>query len=230
MGKQIDIHAGGLDLIFPHHENEIAQTESLTSKPFAHYWMHNGFVRSTKKKCQNLWVTFLRLRDIFKKYDPMVVRFYFINHHYRAPLDFSFDDLDMTQKSYQRLAHIFLPVDCINHDPLMHDTLQTDLVKKMLDCLLDDLNTPAMLGVLYEHLDTIKNDPMLLCEVKLFLDAALGLTFKQLPQEQVVITQEMQDLISAREQARAAKDWKKADELRDKLRELGYEVQDKKIK
>lgn len=230
LGKQIDIHAGGLDLIFPHHENEIAQTESLTGKSFANYWMHNGFVMINKEKMSKSLGNFFTLRDIFKKFDPMVVRFYFINHQYKAPLDFSFDDLQMTKKSYQRLSKIFTSVDCVERDPLIYDHIQTEPVKKMLDCLLDDMNTPAMLGILYEQLDTIKNDPMLLCEVKLFLEATTGLLFKQLPEEEVVITQEMQDLIAAREQARASKDWHKADELRDKLRELGYEVQDKKIK
>lgn len=230
LGKQIDIHAGGLDLIFPHHENEIAQTEGLTGKPFASYWMHNGFVMINKEKMSKSLGNFFTLRDIFKKFDPMVVRFYFMNHQYKAPLDFSFDDLEMTKKSYQRLSRVFMGVECVESDPLTHDRVQSNVVKNMLDCLLDDMNTPAMLGVLYENLDTIKNDPMLLCEVKLFLEATTGLLFKILPEAEVVITQEIQDLIAAREQARAAKDWQKADQLRDKLRDLGYEIQDKKIK
>jgi cysteinyl-tRNA synthetase len=229
LGKQIDIHAGGLDLIFPHHENEIAQTEALTGKPFASYWMHNGFVMINKEKMSKSLGNFFTLRDVFKKYDPMVVRFYFINHQYKAPLDFSFDDLDMTKKSYQRLSRIFTDPTCVESDPLTHDRIQSNVVKKMFECLLDDMNTPAMLGVLNENLDTIKNDPMLLCEVKLFLEATTGLIFKTLPETEVVITQEIQDLITAREQARAAKNWTKADELRDRLKELGYEVQDKKI-
>ena len=103
LGPQIDIHAGGLDLIFPHHENEIAQTEALTGKPFATFWLHNGFVMINHEKMSKSLGNFFTLRDIFKNFDPMVVRYYFVTHQYKAPLDFSFEDMTVAQKSYQRL-------------------------------------------------------------------------------------------------------------------------------
>lgn len=229
LGQQIDIHAGGLDLIFPHHENEIAQTEALTGKPFARYWMHNGFVQINQEKMSKSLGNFFTLRDIFAKYHPNVLRFYFINHHYKAPLEFSFDELDMVQKSYQRIARILSSVECDRQKAL---TLQekSPIVQKMKEFILDDLNTPGMLGILFENLDTIKSNEQELCAVKLFLQDVLGMNCKPLPETETVITPEIQQLLDEREAARAAKDFKRADAIRDQLKEKGFEVQDKKIK
>src|SRR3989304_813986 len=107
LGKHIDIHAGGMDLIFPHHENEIAQSEGRYGAPFSKYWMHNAFVRVDKEKMSKSLGNFFTLQDVFKNIDPMVIRYYYITHHYRAPLDFSFDDIAAVQKSYQRLCKLF---------------------------------------------------------------------------------------------------------------------------
>ena len=230
LGSQIDIHAGGLDLIFPHHENEIAQTEALTNKPFASFWLHNGFVMINHEKMSKSLGNFFTLRDIFKQFDPMAVRYYFVTHQYKAPLDFSFQDMTVAQKSYQRLTRILDAVPCKDYEPLRFDTIQSDIVKRMFAFLLDDLNTPGMLGVLFESLDKIKNDVETLCEVKLFLQQITGLTCKPLPEAEVVITPEIEQLLTQREQARAAKDWARADMLRAQMRDLGYEVQDKKLK
>lgn len=229
LGPQIDIHAGGLDLIFPHHENEIAQTEALTGKQFADYWMHNGFVQINQEKMSKSLGNFFTLRDIFKKYHPHVLRFYFINHHYKAPLEFSFDELDMVQKSYQRLARILGPVICDRAKSLKAQE-KSEIMKKMKEFVLDDLNTPGMLGILFENLDTIKTNEQELCAVKLFLQEVLGMSCEPLPEEEVVITAEIQQLIEEREAARAAKDFKRADAIRDQLKAKGFEVQDKKIK
>jgi cysteinyl-tRNA synthetase len=230
LGTQIDIHAGGLDLIFPHHENEIAQTEALTDKPFATYWLHNGFVMINHEKMSKSLGNFFTLRDIFKSFDPMVLRYYFVTHQYKAPLDFSFEDIKMSQRSYQRLTRILEAVPCKDRDPLRVDTLQSDIAKRMVVFLLDDLNTPGMLGVLFESLDQIKNDIETLCEVKMVLQQLVGLTCKALPEAEVVITPEIEKLLEEREQARVAKDWARADALRAQLRELGFDVQDKKLK
>ncbi len=229
LGPQIDIHAGGLDLIFPHHENEIAQTEALTGKQFAKYWMHNGFVQINQEKMSKSLGNFFTLRDIFAKYHPSVLRFYFINHHYKAPLEFSFDELDMVKKSYQRLARILGPVSCDRAEAIKAQE-QSAVVTKMKEFVLDDLNTPGMLGILFENLDTIKANEQELCAVKLFLQEVLGMSCEPLPEEEVVITPEIQQLIEEREAARAAKDWKRADAIRDLLKAKGFEVQDKKIK
>ncbi len=229
LGETIDIHAGGQDLIFPHHENEIAQSEGLHNKPFANYWMHNGFVRINEEKMSKSLGNFFTLKEVFKKFDPMVVRFYILNHHYRAPLDFSFDELESIQKSYQRLVRAFADCD-VNKFLDRKQISQFPVVKKMLEFLCDDLNTTGMLGVVFEHLDEITKDSNLCMAVKTLLVQVLGLTLQPLPEKKVKITPAIQKLIDQREKARVQKDWALADTIRDKLKALGFDVQDKKIK
>ena len=225
LGEQIDIHAGGADLIFPHHENEIAQSEGLFEKQFAKYWMHNGFVMINKEKMSKSLNNFFTLRDVFARFDPMVVRFYILNHHYRSPLDFSFDDLTSIQKSYQRLCKFFATVDAALEGVAKESTV----VAQMLDFLRDDLNTSGMWGVLFDSLPLLQKDKNEAAAVKEFLHNTLGLTLLPLPEKEVVITPEIQQLLDERQQARAAKDWARSDTLRDQLAALGYEVKDKKV-
>ena len=225
LGKTIDMHAGGQDLIFPHHENEIAQSEGLNTIPFVRYWLHNGFVRINQEKMSKSLGNFFTLRDVFKQFDPMVVRFYLLNHQYKAPLDFSFDDLQMMQKTYARLCKAFA-VEC----PEFADEQikESPTVQKMMEFLSDDLNTPGMWGIVFESLAHIQKDHKELCLVKAFIQKVLGLTLVQLAEKEVEITPEIEQIIKERNQAREQKNWKKSDELRDKLRALGYEVHDKK--
>ena len=135
----------------------------------------------------------------------------------------------MVQKSYQRIARILSPVEC---DRAKASALQekSEIVSKMKEFILDDLNTPGMLGILFENLDTIKSNSDELCAVKLFLQDVLGMSCEPLPEEEVVITPEIQQLLEEREAARAAKDFKRADTIRDQLKAKGFEVQDKKVK
>lgn len=226
LGEHIDIHAGGLDLIFPHHENEIAQSQALYGAPFARYWMHNGFVTVNQEKMSKSLGNFFTLRDVFKHYDPMVIRYYILAHHYKAPLEFSMTDIDGTQKSYQRLCKIFASVDCANLDK---DTiLSSPIAHEMINFLCDDLNTPGMFGVVFEHLTTLSQDHAQLCAVKYVLTAILGLALVPLAEKITDITPEIEKLIAEREQARVQKEWARADELREQLKALGYEVHDKK--
>lgn len=228
LGKTIDIHGGGMDLIFPHHENEIAQSEGLFEQPLANYWIHNGFVRVNKVKMSKSLGNFFTLRDLFEKFDPMVIRFYFLNHQYKAPLEFSLDDLDVMKKTYQRLCKAFvteplLPSQTIN-------MYSSELVQKMLSFMYDDMNTPGMLGVLFESLSSLKSNEHDFFAVKNFLQEILGLDLVPLAEKDFVITPEIEQLIAQREQARVDKNWQLSDQLRDKLKQLGYDVQDKKIK
>jgi cysteinyl-tRNA synthetase len=228
LGEQIDIHGGGMDLIFPHHENEIAQTEALTEKQFVSYWMHNAFVRINKEKMSKSLGNFFTLRDVFQHFDPMVIRFYYLNHYYRAPLDFSFDDLSVAEKTYQRLAKFFNQHEC---EQLSNKKITDQaLVRDMIAFLADDLNTPGMLGVVFSHLDTLQADKEAFCAVKLFLQNVLGLSLTPLPEKVIEITPEAQALIDQREKARQEKNWTLADALRDQLYKMGIEVKDEKIK
>lgn len=223
LGAPIDVHGGGMDLIFPHHENERAQSEVFLGSLYVRYWMHNAFVRINKEKMSKSLGNFFTLRDIFAQYDPMVVRYMILCHHYRSPLDFSFEELENAQKAYQRIARTFEKVPVESSVNMSHP-----LIVRMLTFLCDDLNTPGVLGVLFEHLPQMAQDPATAVAVKTFLTQFLGLTLQVLPEKAVTVTPGMQQLIDEREQARAARDWKRADELRDKLRQMGYEVQDKK--
>ena len=225
LGNTIDIHAGGQDLIFPHHENEIAQSEGLHNVAFVRYWLHNGFVRINQEKMSKSLGNFFTLRDVFKQFDPMIVRFFLLNHHYRAPIDFSFDDLQVAQKTYSRLCKIFnTRCETVSDQEIK----KSAIVQKMLEFLEDDLNTPGMWGTLFAALAELQKSKNELCLVKNFIQKVLGLTLEPLPEKEIEITPEIQALINEREKARADKDWKKADTLREELRSLGYEVQDKK--
>jgi cysteinyl-tRNA synthetase len=230
LGTTVDIHGGGQDLTFPHHENERAQSESLHNEPFVRFWMHNAFVNINKEKMSKSLGNIISLNDMFKAKDPMVVRFYFLQHHYRTPIDFSYSDLDATQTAYKKLVtHLSPPLQTpasvewtayIKHNPAAH---------AMLEALCDDLNTPKFLGLVFEHLSEYKTDPILADFVRMLLTSVLGLTLQPLPEQVVEVTPEIQKLLYEREEARLAKNWKHADAIRDQLTKLGYTPQDKKV-
>lgn len=224
LGPHIDIHGGGMDLIFPHHENEIAQSEGLhNGERFARYWMHNAFVQINKEKMSKSLGNFFTLKQVFEQFDPQVVRFYYLNHNYTIPLEFSFEGLQAAQKTYKRL--------CIQFDrvqPVISDE-QDATVKAMVALLCDDLNGAGAFGVLFDRLNTIKDNEKSLAAIKGFMQQVMGLTLAPLAEKTVEMTPEIAALLEQREQARKAKDWKKADELRDQLRKLGFDVADKKL-
>jgi len=222
----VDIHGGGMDLMFPHHENEIAQSESLYPAPFVKYWMHNAFVRINKEKMSKSLNNFFTLKDILKDYDPMVLRFYFIKHYYRGPLDFSIEDLQVAEKTYKRLVTFF---NDVNLDTDFEKIKNSTVVKKMSDFLSDDFNTSGMFGVLFEELDNLQQDLQAKGQVKYFLQQVMGLTLAPIAEKVIELTPEIQALLDARQQARVDKDWAKSDALRDQLKALGFEVQDKKL-
>ncbi len=225
----VDIHGGGMDLMFPHHENEIAQSESLYPAPFVHLWLHNAFVRINKEKMSKSLGNFFTLHEIFEKFDPMVLRFYFLKHHYRNPLDFSFEDVIVAETTYKRLVNFFADVS----EKSVHDAA---LVKKnlivadMLSALQDDLNTSGLFGILFEKLPVLQDDAQAKALVKYFIVHVLGLTLEPLKEKKIEITPEIQELLNQREIARTAKDWKRSDQIRDQLQDLGIDVHDKKLK
>lgn len=225
----LDIHAGGMDLMFPHHENEIAQSESLYPAPYVRYWLHNAFVRINKEKMSKSLGNFLTLHEILEKYDAMVVRFYYLKHHYRNPLDFSFDDLDAAQVAYKKIVQFF--ADVSEQSVTVLELVSANLVvQDMMKALNDDLNTSALFGVLFESMPLLQNDSHGKALVKYYLVNVLGLTLHPLREHHVVITPEIQQLLARREQARAEKNWALSDQLRDQLAALGVECHDKKLK
>lgn len=223
LGEHIDIHGGGLDLIFPHHENEIAQSESLFGEPFARMWMHNGMITINKEKMSKSLGNFFFLRDVYKQFDPMVIRYFFLTHHYRMPVEFNFEVLASAQKSYERLISVFNAADV---GSMSH---QSAIVDRMISYLEDDLNTPGLLGVLFENISMIAENNNELAAVKNLLVNVLGLTLQPLPVYEVELTPEIQALINERNQARREKNWARSDELRDQLKAMGVDVKDDKI-
>lgn len=225
----LDIHGGGMDLMFPHHENEIAQSESLYQAPFVRYWLHNAFVRINKEKMSKSLGNFFTLHEVCEKFDPMVLRFYFLKHHYRNPLDFSFEDVTAAKVTYKRLVNFF--ADVSEHSVHNVELVARNLVvADMVAFLQDDLNTSGAFGVLFDKLTVLQDDSHAKALVKYFLVHVLGLTLEPITEPEVEITPEIQQLLQQREQAREAKDWKLADQIRDKLKELGVDVHDKKLK
>jgi len=225
LGDTLDIHGGGMDLIFPHHENEVAQSEALTQKPLARYWMHNAFVRINQEKMSKSLGNFFTLRDVFKEFDPMLVRYLYLQHQYRNPLDFSFDELTTLIKSYKRLVK--LCHDATTVSPEIIKNSDSPIIHSMLKFLCDDLNTPGMFGVVFEHFNEIEQNNDLKNMVTTILTTILGLTLEPIAETTTEITPEIAKLIQERNDARSRKDYKTADMLRDQLLKLGVSVHDK---
>ena len=169
---------------------------------------------------------FFTINEVIERIDPMVLRFYYLNHNYTIPLDFSFEGLEAFAKSYKKLIRIFtdvttVPIDIntIEHEPIAHH---------MLENLCDDINIAGLFGIVFENAEQLRTDSKESQQAKALLHNALGLSLAPLAEEITEITPEIQKLIDERQAARAAKDWKRADELRDQLTQLGVKVQDKK--
>lgn len=224
LGETIDIHAGGMDLIFPHHENEIAQSEGLHNKIFSRYWLHNAFVRINQEKMSKSLGNFVTLGDVCNRFHPMVIRYYYLIHHYRSPLDFTVEDIEGASKSYQRLCHAFESVPAATLEEI--SASPDPLIQSLIAALCDDLNIAKFFGILFESLSALGPNEASL--VKGIITRVLGLNLIPLPKAEIVITPEIQQLLDQREAARVAKDWAKADALREQLRVLGVEVQDRK--
>ncbi len=230
LGKTLDIHGGGQDLMFPHHENEIAQSESLNEKSLSNLWLHNAFININKEKMSKSLGNFLTLRDTFQTIDPMILRFFLLQHHYRTPIDFNADDVNAAGVAYKRLVNALsvIPEQDNDKTSLLQEAENNPIITSMLEALCDDLNTPKCLGLIFEQIRTC--DLATKKIIKILLHAVFGLTLKEIIEEDIQITPEIQELIDEREAAREAKDWARADALREQLKEFGVDVQDKKSK
>jgi cysteinyl-tRNA synthetase len=216
LGKSFDIHTGGIDLIFPHHENEIAQSEASSGKKFVNYWLHNGWVMVDGKKMSKSLGNFYKLRDIVEKgYSPMDLRYFYLTKNYRESINFTWNNLEASKKALQRLKNIISETK---------DDGKTN--KKYLDefegAMNDDLNSSKALQVLWK----VIRDEKAVGKIKTIrkIDEVFGLNlFKQ---EKVEIPEEVSKLSKEREDARKNKEWASADRLRDKIKKLGYVVED----
>lgn len=231
LGSSFDIHGGGKDLIFPHHENEIAQTESATGKPFVKYWIHNGFLTIQKEKMSKSLGNYFTLKDMLFRYEPDAIRLFFLQSHYRHPIDFSFDSLDDAQKALSRFVHIFRIDEGTEASP---DTT-SEYYQRVMTAMEDDLNTPQALVALFDLAKTI-NTALSLHQLEVtdaikkqisllkYLGNILGLF-----QQKVISSNkdiEIERLIQARDTARKHKEWIKSDAIRDQLLAQGVLIED----
>ncbi len=241
LGETIDIHGGGQDLVFPHHENEIAQSECASGHPFVRYWMHNGFVNIDNEKMSKSAGNFFTVRDILQTYDPMVLRFFILSGHYRSPLNFSYELLDMAQASLQRI------LTCLNNLTFLISSksgiASTELLEQakqrvqqareeFIEVMSDDLNTSDAVRVIFDlvrdantlaaQTDVTPDLLVVYREMIVSLGDVLGLVFES----NTSIPQEVLDLVARRTKAKQARDFQVADQIRDQVLAMGYKIED----
>jgi len=263
LGEQFDIHGGGLDLIFPHHENEIAQTEAKTGKvPWVKYWVHNGFVTVNQQKMSKSLGNFFTLKDIFKKYDPMVVRFFLLSTHYRSPINYSDQELNNAKEAYGRICKFVGGINfMLERSPEAAPNIELeDLEEEILEyknrfaaAMDDDFNTAGAVAAIFEMIhffnkamDEGEVERECLEEMKksvLDLCGILGLEIKPviyiMPEPathgvssenvELIVKEEketIEELVMERERARKTKDFSRADQIRDQLKEKGIILED----
>ncbi|SHJ58049.1 cysteinyl-tRNA synthetase [Dethiosulfatibacter aminovorans DSM 17477] len=238
LGDTIDIHAGGEDLQFPHHENEIAQSESLTGKPFARYWLHNGMINIDNQKMSKSLNNFFTVRDVSKEYDLEILRFFIVSGHYRKPINYSRETIHQADASLQRLYNCKrnLKFYMENNPPgEVDEAVKLKMIEfrnQFENAMDDDINTADAVTALFEIAKfvnstfdefTSRESAGFVNEEYLELAEVLGILYKEVQDE---ISEEAMALINKRIEARKNKDFKLADELRDALLEIGVEVED----
>jgi cysteinyl-tRNA synthetase len=240
LGDTIDIHAGGKDLLFPHHENEIAQSEGATGKPYVRYWMHNGFINIENEKMSKSKGNFFTVRDIAREYDMETVRMFMLSAHYRSPVNFSRELMAQAASALERLYGArdqltFLMRTAEEREPdsaerqMMEETGK--VFEKFNAAMADDLNTADAIGALFELVREIFKLPQSggcalalhkAQQAMLQMTDVLGL----LKKNNDAISPEVQAMLDERAKARKEKNWKRSDELRDVIQAAGYILED----
>lgn len=239
LGDQIDIHAGGEDLIFPHHENEIAQSEAANGKEFAKYWMHNGFLNIDNKKMSKSLGNFFTVREISEKYDLQVLRFFMLSAHYRSPINFSAELMESSKNGLERILTAIgklkdLEASAKTERLLDHEDKNAvqELVSKYEAAMDDDFNTADAISAIFELVklsnsttneDSSKEYVNYLKEIIERLCDVLGIITEK---EEEILDDEIEAMIAGRQQARKDKNFALADEIRGKLLEKGIVLED----
>ena len=222
LGEQFDIHTGGVDLIPTHHENEIAQSKGCTGKIPARFWMHGEFLLINGGKMSKSLGNVYLLKDIIEKgYEPLVYKYFCYTSHYRNKLNFTWDAIEASNKSLMKLRESYRRHLEGNED--VEDDIILDYKNRFLKAINDDLNMPLAMGIVWEVAKNEKKSKKF-AELLLDFDRVLGLKIDKKDD----IPEEVLKLLEERNTARKEKDWKKSDELRDKIQEYGYRIEDTK--
>jgi cysteinyl-tRNA synthetase len=246
-GPQYDIHGGGLDLIFPHHEAEIAQMEAASGKkPMVRYWMHTGFLNVRGEKMSKSLGNFITINELLKEYSPEVFRFFVLLTHYRSPIDFSREILNQAQKGLQRIQKFMENIDQLLDEDI-NISLDNDeqyiekLVKvrlEFLDAMDNDFNTPTAISTIFDLIREINRDinqsnisKNSLTKLKAIINEfgiIFGLNFSLKQKNEDDIEEELTDILKyLREKLREKKEWELSDEIRSRLKELDIILEDK---
>ena len=241
LGEEIDIHAGGEDLVFPHHENEIAQSECCNGVPFAKYWMHNAFLNIDNRKMSKSLGNFRTVREIGEKYDLQVLRFFMLNAHYRSPLNFSADLMESSRNALERITEAAARLRDRKAAAAAQEAAEEErklmqeeeaFVTKFEEAMDDDFNTADALAAIFELVKFANTNVQegssaefaaYTLEVMTKLCDVLGLTLEK---KEEILDEEIENLIAERQNARKAKDFARADEIRGLLLEKGIELKD----
>lgn len=242
LGETFDIHGGGPDLVFPHHENEIAQSEAATGKPFARYFMHVGYLNIDNKKMSKSLGNFFTVRELIKKYDPEILRFFMLSSHYRNPINFSQELLEQAKNSLERIYNALYNIRHLENvlEERELTSEEEEYIKeldrkeeKFIDAMDDDFNTADAVAVLFEIVrdfniyvkeDSAKTLASATKEKLLSLGDVLGL-FRKFS-ESSDLDSKIEELIRQREEARRNKNYALADKIRDQLQEHGIILED----
>lgn len=253
LGDTFDFHGGGVDLIFPHHENEIAQAEAYTGKPFVRYWLHNGFVNFSGEKMAKSVGNVISIREAREKYSGMALRLYLLSTHYRSPIDFNLEKLAAAQKGWERLQNarmalqqtvgrdinLVVPAELTAREKTFLEQVEQSLAR-FEEAMDDDFNTAMAIGVLFDltrEINTFLRQPDLSSgdravlararEVFTTITGVLGLIPHEEETDQEGLVKELLHLIiEVRQEVRAKKDYALADKIRDRLGELGFILED----
>ncbi|MFC4559691.1 cysteine--tRNA ligase [Virgibacillus kekensis] len=240
LGETIDIHAGGQDLTFPHHENEIAQSEAMNGKSFAAYWMHNGYINIDNEKMSKSLGNFVLTRDILKKQDPEVVRFFMLSVHYRNPINFTEELLEGAGNSLDRIRNAYLNLEhrkqsSTNMDKNTDEWLEkiSQFKQRFEEAMDDDFNTANAISVLFDttkeanlYLQEKHTSPQVIETFQETLETLLEVLGIQVEQEAELLDEEVEALLKEREEARKNRDFSRADEIRDTLKDKGIILED----